>query len=126
MKEEEPVYFLPFNYADFPKRIRLITSTLVENPPREKIYVERVEAYIEVYMLDDDFTIGHCECTNCRKTIDPFDKYCPRCGAKIKGRRDAPKKAKTGVKTDKSTVYVSAEDGSFKPIFQSENGEIEQ
>ena len=110
MKEEEPVCFLPFNCTDFPKRIRIITPTLVENPPREKIYVERVEAYIEVYMLDDDFTIGHCKCTNCKNPINLFDKYCPRCGAKLKGRRDAPKKAKTGVKTDKSTVYVSVKD----------------
>lgn len=114
MQEDELTYYLPFYSTNFPKRIKIITAPLLANPPEEKIYIERVEAYIEVYMLDDDFTIGHCECTNCKNTIDLFDKYCPRCGAKLKGRRDA--KTKTRIKTCESTLYVSTEDGTYKPI----------
>ncbi len=77
-------YFLPlYDPNNFPKKV-LISSPL--EPSKSRTYIERTDAYAMVQMLDDDFTVGNCHCSNCNASIDPFDKFCRACGSKIKGR----------------------------------------
>lgn len=49
------------------------------------IYVPREECYIDITM-DDDYAIGHAECSNCKNPVGVYVKFCPYCGAKVKGK----------------------------------------
>jgi len=51
-----------------------------------QIYVKRQYCTANITMYDDDNTIGKCTCSICKKRMNPFDKFCPNCGAKSKGR----------------------------------------
>lgn len=58
-------------------------------------YVIYRECYADVILDPDECAIGRTRCSKCRETIEPFDKYCSHCGAKVKKRRLLKKKAKT-------------------------------
>ena len=97
--DDELVYFLPFYYEPnkFPKRVKLIhpfgnvfytNQSYLNNDQTEKVYIEQIKAFAEVTMMDDDLTIDSCRCSNCKRSIDIFDKYCSHCGAKLTERRE--------------------------------------
>lgn len=52
----------------------------------DHVYVPLIEAFIDIHMMDDDCAIGNSTCSNCKKNVDIFSKYCPNCGAKLKRR----------------------------------------
>lgn len=66
-----------------PARIRL--SSAVEPNDQPQLYIPRVYCHILV-SLDDDGIVGYSNCSNCGNHMDIFDKFCPHCGAKSKGR----------------------------------------
>lgn len=51
------------------------------------LYVPCIFAYAIVVMEDDDNLIGRCYCSNCKDSVNIFDKYCCHCGAKLKDRK---------------------------------------
>ena len=77
----------------FPTRIegRLLDATTGHTQSRK--YVIYRECYADVILDPDECAIGRTQCSKCRETIEPFDKYCSHCGAKIKKRRLLKKKA---------------------------------
>lgn len=36
--------------------------------------------------------IGHCNCSACNWLVDPYDRYCRRCGAKFEPKEDTWRK----------------------------------
>lgn len=107
-------YFLPLYSPDnFPKKI------LVVNPfdtSKQREYFERKEASAVIQMLNDDFTVGNCHCSKCNASIDPFDKFCRKCGAKIKGRSNGPQiRSVDHDYKHPDIVYIRTEDEGTKP-----------
>ena len=45
-------------------------------------HVERPTA---THMIVNRGTTGHCACTGCGKAIDPWDRFCRSCGARLEG-----------------------------------------
>ena len=86
--DEEVRVALPFYQTVFPKKLIAVKPMCMYNTDSEQTYIPLVKATADIVFMDDDFTIGHCHCSNCEKTIDIFDKYCSHCGAKIMGRRE--------------------------------------
>lgn len=64
---------------------KLKVRALFQDDP-EVLYVARLYCDALVTM-DDDSAIGSCKCSNCKKSIDVFDKFCRHCGAKSRGRK---------------------------------------
>ena len=63
------------------------------------VYVPLVEAFIDIHMMDDDCAVGSSACSNCKKNVDIFSKYCPNCGAKLK-RREISNDSKNPTETN--------------------------
>ena len=68
---------------DFPAKIH---ATYLFDPSVNVLYVPQEYCYINVTM-NDDHIVGHSECSKCGKNVDLFIKFCPHCGAKVKGRK---------------------------------------
>lgn len=71
----------------FPKQIvlNLLTKNLSTGfvwPNGELIYIPKITTHAIIQMNDDD-SIEYCHCGNCNKTIEPYDRYCKHCGAKV-------------------------------------------
>lgn len=50
----------------------------------EHFYVKEKRAHWEIVMKDE--AVGSSHCSLCGATVDLFDKYCRRCGARTIGR----------------------------------------
>ena len=85
---EEVRVALPFYQTVFPKKLIAVKPMSMYTTDSEQIYTPLVKATADITFIDDDFAVGHCRCSNCKKDIDIFNKYCFHCGAKIIGRRD--------------------------------------
>ena len=55
------------------------------------VYTPIEYCHIDIVM-DDEHLVGHSECSCCHRNIDIFVKFCPYCGAKVKGKhiKEAP------------------------------------
>ena len=79
----------PYEELDFtvgvpipPKRIKLhcgMTDILGHT------YVPLKECKLEITMSDEE-AIGSSKCSFCGSSIDISAKYCPKCGAKVRGK----------------------------------------
>ncbi len=58
-----------------------------DNNDSELVYTPLIKSDIMVTMIDEDCAIGHCECSNCKESVNFFDKYCYHCGAKLMTRK---------------------------------------
>ena len=67
----------------FPGRIYAHSMCLNDEPV---IYVPQIFANVIVVVEEDD-AIGYSYCSNCKKSVNIFDKYCCHCGAKLKSRK---------------------------------------
>lgn len=102
MDVEIPIDIVDIPYSPiqvFPDKVRLIKFGSDSN----EIYTRRLYCYANVYMLDDDNTIGKTVCSKCEEPIDPFAKYCSNCGRKVKGRITFDKE---GHEIDRSSLYL--------------------
>ena len=70
----------------FPDKVVLQRLTFSRKSESET-YFKRKYCYAMMQLLDDEGTIGTCQCSCCKKQMDIFDKFCPNCGAKSKGRK---------------------------------------
>lgn len=72
-----------------PDIIKLVPSIFTPVPGAEVFldkYYKRTYAKAIVTMLDDDYVIDSCKCSNCNCNIDISSRFCSNCGAKISGR----------------------------------------
>ena len=83
---------LPLTYSPtqpFPNKVvlkRLMIGVGIEDKNAEKTYYQRIYANVIMTMADDDNLVGNSKCSNCNNDVDIFIKFCPHCGAKIRGR----------------------------------------
>lgn len=85
---EEEIRFHLVPHQKLPKRVILsrFNNLAFSVETTDHVYVPLVEAFIDIHMMDDDCTIGSSTCSNCKKNVDIFSKYCSNCGAKLKRR----------------------------------------
>lgn len=72
----------PFSEEPLPEKL-LIHRFVISDKP--ELYFKRIYCNA-VIATNDDHVVGHCKCSNCHNTMNPFDKFCSNCGAKSKGR----------------------------------------
>lgn len=68
----------------FPNKIYAHSMCINDDPV---IYIPRIFAHTILVTEDDDNVIGHCFCSQCKKSVNMFDAYCRHCGAKLKSRK---------------------------------------
>ena len=73
----------PFPDKIILKRVSIGNNT---NEKTKELYFKRVYADVIVTVADEDHSVGNSKCSNCNNVVDIFVKFCPYCGAKIKGR----------------------------------------
>lgn len=74
------------------------------NDVKIKLYAPREYCFIDVILDKDQEAIGSSFCSKCKKTVDPFFKFCPYYGAKSKGRRLLRKKEKIDDESENSPI----------------------
>lgn len=117
MNGSELTFTLGPLYNKFPDRVRLRRPSFISNAlAQEELYFKRTYAHINIVMLDDENTIGTSECSNCKSSIDIFVKFCPCCGAKIKGKRIIEN-------SEKKSVYYGA---SNESVIWEEIGHVDE
>ena len=86
---DEDTLEIPFSAVKpYPHKIILHKlGTKPDSSDFEKLYFERIYCNAIITMFDDDNTIGSSICSNCKNSLELFEKFCPHCGAKIKGRQ---------------------------------------
>jgi len=63
-------------------------------------------------------------CTNCGKPIDPNDKFCPSCGAKIESEVNVPQQTATASVVPQQTVKTPPPQSSFGGIWYQNHYKI--
>ena len=74
-----PEVFIP-SIGELPNLIDVRNFTNSGQTYRKQLY------FTANVTVDEEGICGRCECSNCKNSINPFDKYCRFCGAKSKGR----------------------------------------
>lgn len=69
----------------FPEKVVLQRLSFAKD--EKETYFRRKDCYVMVTLLDEEGVIGHSTCSLCNNKMDIFDKFCPHCGAKSKGRK---------------------------------------
>lgn len=90
-----------YDIKEFPDTIDVY---IYPNDENTKIYALRKYCYMDVVLNKDQEAIGSSFCSKCKKTVDPFFKFCPYCGAKSKGRRLLRKKEKLDGESKNSPI----------------------
>lgn len=65
-----------------PEKVYLHHFTLCDP---EELYIKQIYCN-PLVTIDEDEILGSCVCSNCKKEMNPFYKFCPNCGAKAKER----------------------------------------
>ena len=81
---DEDTMAVPFSAVrPYPKKIVL---NRIGPKAESALYFKRIYCNAIITMFDDDNTIGTSTCSNCNNALGLFEKFCPHCGAKIKGK----------------------------------------
>lgn len=59
------------------------SELLAENAKLRELVAQRTANRVIVSNADTDHATGHCECGACGGAIDPWDKWCRHCGARM-------------------------------------------
>lgn len=59
------------------------SELLAENAKLRELVAQRTAKRVVVSNSDTDHATGHCECGACGGAIDPWDKWCRHCGARM-------------------------------------------
>ena len=84
MTDEDTLELPIFVNRPYPNKVVL---KKVGPKPDSSLYFRRIYCDAIITMFDDDNTIGTSTCSNCNNSLALFEKFCPYCGAKIRGRR---------------------------------------
>lgn len=76
-RQETYCYFEEHDFGDFS-----IGDLLVSNVTPEQAVIMTLGRIAKPIIVSNGAT-GYCRCEACRKWIDPWDRYCKHCGAKL-------------------------------------------